>query len=111
MLPRSAPDPTGASVSGGSASGGSVPGDAALGAAVSGGAASDGDASGAVTGAGVIDAPLADVDATFVDIVLRIARAALPLHALAPPTCGLRSKLLPGSARLILVVLHFLCRP
>jgi hypothetical protein len=50
-------------------------------------AASDGDASGALTGAGVIDAPLANVDATFVDIVLRTAhaRAALPLHALAPP--------------------------
>jgi hypothetical protein len=41
--------------------------------------------SGAVTGAGVIDALLADVHATFVDIVLRIARAALPLHALALP--------------------------
>ena len=85
MLPRSAPDRTDASVSGGSASGGSVHGDAALGAAVSGGTASGGDASSAVTGAGAIDAPLADVDATFVDIVLRIARAALPLHALAIP--------------------------
>jgi hypothetical protein len=59
---------------------------AASGGAASGGAPASGAGGGGAGTAGACgNAPLADVDTNFVDIVLRIARAARPLHALAPP--------------------------
>ena len=75
LLPRAALSP-GPGTGSGAASGG----------AASGGAPPSGAGSGGAGKAGACgNAPLADVDANFVDIVLRIARAARPLHALAPP--------------------------